>query len=320
MRRLVLLAVGFTVSMLFGAAPAMADNGPHIQGAGPITDSCAGCHRAHTADAPSLLKEDQTDLCFACHGSAGAGSNLDVKQGISYAGAGTGALRGGGFEYALIDTDNPTLGRGSGVIPVLSAGEKQPTTSTHSINSTGQTAWGFGPISASVNYGKTVNLSCGNCHDPHGNGNYRILRSEPRELWSYYERKEGKNEEVTIPDAETTKDYTTTNYWRSDDTNALGFAENIAAWCSLCHTRYKADHQGSTDSGDAVYKYRHSSGSTSQGGGQRSCIQCHVAHGSNASMGTKSNSIPFPDGSSASGDSRLLRLDNRGVCQMCHEK
>jgi predicted CXXCH cytochrome family protein len=322
MRRLVLLATACSVSLLAGAVPAAADNGPHVAGQGPITDSCAGCHRIHTGKAPHLLKEAQSDLCYTCHGSSATGANNDVEDGVGYSGeersgGPAGALRGGGFAYALIESDNPTIGKSTGVIPVRGSG--QPVNSTHSVDSSEQTAWGFGPVNGEVDYGKTLSMSCGNCHDPHGNGNYRILRTTPRGLY-HYPNHPPEEDEVAIPDTET-KVYTTSNYWRSDDENALGFAENVAAWCTTCHNRYLADHEGSTDSGDAVYTYRHTSDATGQGGGQRNCVQCHVAHGSNSSMSAEADSVPFPDGSGAGeGDSRLLRLNNRGVCQMCHNK
>ena len=318
MRRQLLLATACAASaaaLLTGAAPAAGDAGPHHASAGIVTDTCAGCHRAHTAQAPGLLKEAQTSLCYACHGSGAPGSAEDVVNGVGYGGGSSGALRGGGFQFALIDSDNPSGHDSGGVIPVLSVGEGEEETSTHSVDSSEQTAWGFGAISGEVNYGETVSLSCGNCHDPHGNGNYRILRSTPKGVYHYPEH----GPEVAIPDT-ATKVYTTENYWRSDDVNALGFAENIAAWCSICHTRYSADHEGSTYSGDPVYSYRHTSDDDRQGGGRRTCIQCHVSHGSNASMGTRSNEVPSPDGSLAAGDSRLLRVDSRGVCKLCHEE
>jgi hypothetical protein len=73
---------------------------------------------------------------------------------------------------------------------------------------------------------------------------------------------------------------------------------------------------------DATYKYQHSTASN------RGCAQCHVAHGSNAVMtgenGTQfSLNVPYPDGSIAAitgnTSSRLLKVDNRGTCQMCHD-
>jgi hypothetical protein len=75
--------------------------------------------------------------------------------------------------------------------------------------------------------------------------------------------------------------------------------------------------------GDETYKYQHQTTSN------RTCTTCHVAHGSNAVMvdtdpvaaGNQGFSInaPYPDGVSTSASSRLLKVDNRGTCQMCHE-
>jgi mono/diheme cytochrome c family protein len=69
----------------------------------------------------------------------------------------------------------------------------------------------------------------------------------------------------------------------------------------------------STDSGDAIYKFRHPTRSN------RTCTECHVTHGSNAAMpGTFSANAPYPNGV-VSPSSRLLKIDNRGTCQACHD-
>jgi predicted CXXCH cytochrome family protein len=335
MRRSALFVIGCALSLyVIGAAPAAADNGPHVKGAGLTPDTCAACHRAHTAKAPYLLKEDADQLCFTCHGSSGAGSNEDVQDGVGYEGAErasyAGALRGGGFKYALINTAKPEPKYEEvspyrlieATIPPLGEGEGQETTSTHSYNETEQTAWGNGAINAEVNYGKGVKLGCTSCHDQHGNGNYRILRPIPSES--------GSATEVAIPDAEKHV-YTTTNYWQSWDTNDPAFRWKVSEWCTQCHTRYLAG-SGSykTPSGDAVYNYRHRTSYTqaeyeatelaTPKKAKPNCIQCHVSHGSNASMGSNSQSVTWPDGSAAGSDGRLLRLNNRGVCQTCHHK
>ncbi|MHB8187257.1 MAG: hypothetical protein ACYDDU_14525, partial [Dermatophilaceae bacterium] len=169
---------------------------------------------------------------------------------------------------------------------------------------------------------------------PHGNGQYRTLRSIPNQS--------GAATGVVFADTQTfpntvTKIYTTGNYWRVSDDYDSDYITNVSAWCATCHTRYLAtgsmtttttgqtttttyNAPGSTASGDAVYAYRHRS--DGQMLGMPSCIQCHVAHGSNASMGTVSNGVTNPDGTPTAtvGDSRLLRIDNRGTCQMCHNK
>jgi predicted CXXCH cytochrome family protein len=333
-RRVTTLLAVCAASLFAGAAPAAADNGPHVKGAGGslTPDTCASCHRAHTAQAPYLLKESQTALCYTCHGSSGTGSSLDVEDGVGYSehtresSKKAGALRGGGFKYALIESNNPSGNGYVGEVPVR--GSDAAVTSTHSVNESSQTTWGNGAINAdagagnAVKYGKSISLTCGSCHDPHGNGNYRVLRSIPVES--------GVAEPgVKIPDVNITEEiepgkfakynYTTENYWEVDDENAPNFIVNASAWCATCHTRYLAGSKSArTNSGDAVYTYRHRTNFASQG--SPTCVQCHVAHGSNASMGSYSSAVPFPDGSSAGSDSRLLRIDNRGVCQMCHNK
>jgi hypothetical protein len=54
-------------------------------------------------------------------------------------------------------------------------GAEQASTSAHDVGVAG-TAWGGG---AAGTDGTTITLECGSCHDPHGNGNYRILRAIP---------------------------------------------------------------------------------------------------------------------------------------------
>ncbi len=336
MRRSALFVVGCALSLyLIGAVPAWADNGPHVKlGESPTPDRCAACHRAHTAQAPYLLKEKQESLCFTCHGSGGTGSSLDVEEGVGYAGhtrnqpEKAGALRGGGFEFALINTGSVTpvyeaKGRlESATIPPLGLNSGEATTSTHSIGVAGQTIWGNG----ATGLGKTgAELECGSCHDPHGNGDYRILKGKPDES--------NAPAEVNIPDVETGKEYkyTTTNYWQAWDVNDRNFRWKISEWCSTCHTRYLANKNAPMEnlSGDPVFSYRHHTEysqeeyetlEASSTKTKPNCIQCHVSHGSNAKMGTNSQLVPWPGGAARGADSSLLRLDNRGVCQTCHHK
>jgi predicted CXXCH cytochrome family protein len=140
-----------------------------------------------------------------------------------------------------------------------------------------------------------------------------------------------------------------TGYYRGDmpefiptgNTGASGssttFRNTMSNWCSTCHTRYhtatltnnpNATLPGpatglnqTTDSGDAIFKYRH--GTTNS-----ECTQCHVAHGSNAVMDSdptssglqgESANFPWPGSNGDSASSRLLKIDNRGTCQACHD-
>jgi len=364
------LITGTAAALFFGAAPAYADNGPHqtkaATVAGTVTldqmgaDRCASCHRAHTAKSAYLLAaSSQENLCFTCHGDGGTGATTDVQSGIAYGGAGTvdatgkwigasrtttvaGALRGGGFETAMIGASQASkemyvngtrLSARNQTIPALSA----PAAATSSHLGGPNTMWGNGAISATDNPGKVTDastkLECGSCHDPHGNNQYRILKPIP--VGS------GATTGITIQDT-VNKVYTTTNYWKPDDHNYAGGTEvlgnttakataalggptavisNISAWCSTCHTRlFAGSGAWNKNTGDATYTYMHRSNS----GAEKSpnCLTCHVSHGSNASMQGDVNTqysktdVKFPNGTVSGADSFLLRVDNRGTCNM----
>ncbi|MEP7370075.1 MAG: cytochrome c3 family protein, partial [Dermatophilaceae bacterium] len=153
-----------------GVGPAAADNGPHVSTAVGANVSgalvsvagggrCASCHRAHTAKAEYLLKDSQPALCYTCHG--GSASSIDVIDGMDNDTGG--ALRGGGFEYTLINgaTATKTMGPApvpdpiTGVTPRQSHSASAPVgtvpaivTSRHQIDGTTTgTMWGNGAVS-----------------------------------------------------------------------------------------------------------------------------------------------------------------------------
>jgi len=376
MKRLLLLGVGSALMFTMGGVgPAQADNGPHRSSAAAAGSTgnllstpgtrCAGCHRAHTAKAEYLLKQAQPGLCYTCH-AAGAGASTDVANGVE---DGTGlALRGGGFNTAAIGSGlatkdmgalDPVTGRIATLnqqIPALAL--PAASTSKHQIDGvTSGTAWGNGATGSGI--GKSLTLECGSCHDPHGNGNYRILRPIPVD--SGYASHEIKAAipavianplavppvvgvaavpavmspatGIKIPDA-VGKTYTTANYWLSGDTNVPvdttatltgtagvgqdGYINNVANWCTTCHTRYLAASKSyKTDSGDAIYMYKHRSDANYKAGAAN-CITCHVSHGSNATMVGNAIGVNPGDTAVVGADSRLLRVNNRGTCNMCH--
>ena len=118
---MLLIAAG-SLWLFLAAVPALADGGPHVastnSGVSTLTaDSCAGCHRAHTAQGEMLINAtDEEELCLTCHGAAVTGATTDVMTGIQYAhrrpaasaGHPVGALRGGGFDQARIDAGSMT--------------------------------------------------------------------------------------------------------------------------------------------------------------------------------------------------------------------
>jgi len=319
-----LLALAITVLILSVGLPrvAYADAGPHGGGYTATTDACAGCHRAHTSQAPDLLMDTTQALCLTCHGSTAAGAQTNVTDGVygryrntsgTYVNKTTtgtegtvGApLNGGGFAFYR------TQGQASFV----------PTTSTHSTDGTQRSAWGLG----SANTGQTANLAagvtCGSCHDPHGSPNYRILRRTVNGF------------PVTVTSLEGGTWNYTTEHW----------GNGMNEFCATCHTNYLATASDSGSTGftsgtPSVTHFRHRMGmpynfennvnpetgwngftlplaNTGQAGGnQVACTTCHLPHGTSAAQGPNSTTA------NVAGDSSLLRLDNRGVCEVCHQK
>ena len=308
MRRLALLIAGGALWLFLLAVPALADGGPHVKGSfGATPSACASCHRAHSAVAPDLLQQPVANICKSCHGTGATGSVLDVIDGASFASGvahlagndpsysanAVGALRGGGFEYALIDTANSTAGSRLATIGVRTPPAAAASTSSHSVDGSAVTMWGAGANSTTSTGGKAdVDMTCGSCHDPHGNGQYRILRPTPEDTAGVA----GSNI-VQINDV-ASKVYTTTNYgqlgtFNSVDSQALNpviagqtmgsslqydtatktwrgtFAEASSRWCTTCHTRYMG-FSGSAGAafttpdgtGDAVYKFKHATRTT----------------------------------------------------------
>jgi predicted CXXCH cytochrome family protein len=412
-RRLAILVIGGAIWLILAAIPVLADGGPHVMSynngsSGIRADGCASCHRLHTSKSPTgylLTSTDATvtDFCRSCHGATGTGASTDVDTGVQYAlsgiardtGTTVGALRGGGFIDARIGSDSAyrlvtnTGSVSNSKVPV--AASAQPVTSAHlaigGVGGNGLTAknvvWGNGAL-GTAGAGPTLaaEMECTACHNPHGNGNYRILNGIPNAgaaqtlaatavnvtdatfdpartrnytviqvagtpgvessyllyadqvLGSYdplsgdYLHKNVPYNAVTTAPAVYSYDgpnarpntsvNSATGYGRSDP---AGFNVQMTSWCAQCHTRYMAaSGSRTTYSGDTIFSYRHTTAYN------RTCTTCHVAHGTNAVMNqdtaagtTYSANVPYPDGTTTAGDSRLLKVDNRGTCQMCHD-
>ncbi len=311
-KRTVMPCLLLAALLLWPWTAARADNGPH-GGYTATTEACAGCHRAHTAGAASLLTSAVPALCFTCHGSAGTGADTNVSDGVylerdSLAespaeGFVNRGLKGGGFVNALMDTnwDGAAL--------------SQPVTSTHTADGTPGVMWGNGLVGSGAGQ-LNVALTCTSCHDPHGRAGtggtptYRLLRAIPTDS--------GATAGVDVTD-EPSKWYTVQSSFDGYFGESYGFiADQLSNWCAQCHTRHAAPTgSGHTNSGDPIYTYRHTTTGFSVG-----CMSCHVAHGTSAVMTGYAQSVPWPDGSVSGGSARsaLLRVDNRGVCQLCHLK
>jgi predicted CXXCH cytochrome family protein len=398
-RRLMLLVAVGTLWLFLAAIPAFADGGPHNKsinnGATSITaDGCAGCHRAHTAkEETALLIQPEEQLCRQCHGPGALGATTNVWNGVQFdmgatpsdrdASAIVGALRNGGFLTAAIGSSQAVKlsysadsnGNGTRMRPKVPANtvggvlSGEPVTSAHLAvdGATGVTlsgtVWGNGTSAGQGAGATTATMSCTGCHNPHGNGAYRILNAIPEVSGSGDFAPPAVNVTVTdgppVP-AGDTRNYTIiqtvsgsgnaiTGTWSNTSltvnsitaTNVAGdymhrynpwnatatgtytidrpndqvtFNTEITAWCLQCHTRYMSTDY-SANSGDPIFTYKH--GVNAERG--NSCVTCHVGHGSNASMtGDYSSAFPYPNGS-PSDSSRLLKIDNRGTCSVCHD-
>jgi predicted CXXCH cytochrome family protein len=367
------IAMVFMAGLGTSTPTASADNGPHVAtGSDTTPDKCASCHRIHTGQNEYLLKEAGSveDFCYSCHGTGGPGSDLAAQEGTFYGGTTPGipyggktasdtvGLRAGGFDAARINTTDPSnsLNPNPTPAPAVTIGilaTTQSVNSRHAIDGTAGTMWGNGPIDSGA--GPSATLECTACHDPHGNGNYRILRTVPTG---------SGGAGYAVPDTypKTLTDYTTTNYLNmyfggatpavtpvpgtATPAPGLSILKDTSAWCSQCHTRYLAVRRGTLpspgpgtpapddsrwDSGDDIFTFRHTSAgwgrSATTGNASwsnRACITCHASHGSNSSMpGAYSSSVPWPDGSIVNPPNDLerasmLKMDNRGMCRKCH--
>jgi len=200
------LVLALALTLVF-VGSAYANFGPH-GGYIEDTDSCAGCHRAHTsfsavtfrprvvppgwddADNPSALlvgsAATMSEFCNACHGDSAPGASTNVIAGLfdggpsaqstvtvpglndgvvtMYQTASTfGApLNGGGFVQAANIVDWETSATAA----------YEAVTSTHSMEQVG-ILWGAGSAVST-----TLDLTCTNCHDPHGSSNYRLLKDD----------------------------------------------------------------------------------------------------------------------------------------------
>jgi predicted CXXCH cytochrome family protein len=313
------LVLVFSISGL-----ALANGGPH-GGYTATTDGCAGCHRAHTAIGPNLLVRTSTyDLCMSCHGSTGAGANTNVDDGFYLSSRDD---SGGNYDHGAANTGDyaPLLGGGFinyGGVAV---------TSIHSPDGVDLAAWGNG-VDRGLLADLAEPLTCASCHDPHGSSNYRILNEEIN----------GVAVAVAQVDEGAAKDYDS-EQWGSGTSSV----------CAACHGAYHVtragsgsnnadDGAGNLDYGGDISSFAHRIDMSYLYGANANpetvgmdgyflplaesgvndmvvCMTCHLPHGTSVAMTGITDGAGLPGETSAT-DSALLRLENRGVCEVCHQK
>lgn len=302
------------------------------------TDKCSSCHRMHDSKANKLLPlASMNDFCYSCH-SKGQGADASVREGVYYDGQNSGHgwgvangnLLGGGFAFT---------------------GQGAPVTGNHHLGSTeaafgGSTVYTLSCIDCHTPHdGPNYRLL------RQSPGGTAAQISVP---WNGPWTDDSQTVKGGDYKAFTERDFTAadgvTEYTRN-------YAANIAAWCTTCHTRYFAtntngapnaykegDVYNAGDTYGAIARHRHTVNTTITGNksiegidydlksnlpledvtgnGRTSddrltCLSCHKAHGSSASMygaAILENRGPLPD----STDGMMLRTDARSMCGDCH--
>lgn len=274
------------------------------------TNQCARCHSTHAAAGPKLLRQATIDdMCKTCHAS-GTGSKYQVNYGTVQGPGGTTLTALGGLF-------GNKFGSGAGL----------PTpTGWHPLGRAISAAPG-GDGSASNPAWEEI-LSCGSCHTAHADSQYqyRLLRKKlPNMTLS------GSGQVLT---GVLVEGYAKTSTGKEDAVYVTG----IDKFCGGCHADYNTgavNGSGHTQSG--IYNpffYRHAVGKDistyeNPGGsvgltttlpleavaapflsdgsphsaGKVFCLTCHKPHGVTTTPNLK-----------------LLRMNNRAVCQDCHDK
>lgn len=293
------------------------------------TSACAMCHKTHTAQSQHLIgfvpsytgsvtnPNDNYKLCTYCHRAASAAGQsiydeIDgrIQDGSTTSGS-VWATAAGGFEKM------PTLEGPESIINDTT--DLITTTSRHEVYQPNNTLVSIPGNNQSTN--ATIELQCVSCHDPHGTTN-------GRQLLTTYKRLNPDNATWTTVTV-TGITIGVTNQGHNETTQAN---DTISNFCGACHVDYMQDAagSGSTAGQSGIYSsaYRHRvadqstsvpvTGASGYNGskfvlptsstGDLVCTTCHSAHG------TLSSSV------NSGGSSSILRMDERGVCQNCHNK
>jgi predicted CXXCH cytochrome family protein len=330
MYRIAITLVTLLSLLLITARVTLANKGPHGNYSA-LEDYCAACHRAHTAVQARTLKTGSSiyGLCITCRDGTSADTNV-IDGDI----AGR-KLLGGGFD---------NFGGSA-------------TTSNHDATGSITDSWG---ASAGTNTGQSTSISavltCSSCHNPHGSTLYRILNPVVNNIGVSVEQ----SDEWAINEWERYNIEQYGGGMIGGSTRVAGAGINGfcgACHISYLSTLSYSGSNGLTAGSTTHYRHRVgmawdraddggmpstiSVGSNNpesvgfngitipladvtgggwvvkNGGDSRTvvCLTCHFAHGTTAT-GTGNAAVA----DNPTGDSSLLRLSQRGVCQICHQK
>ncbi len=306
-RRTALVLTVFAIMLTWVGFAGADTSGPHGKYTSD-TSTCAQCHRTHTSNANNLIKFVLTGngnatykTCIYCHSSVGQ-SKYDVVDGMIKGTTGNYAANGGGFE-------NMTVIEGTAEVV-----ETVYTTSRHDVANPEGTKVAA-PGGSQREAGK-IEMTCTSCHNLHGSTNSRLLRTVIATVYS----------DDTVREIDTSG--VVVSVYGELENETVAYNDAMNNFCGACHNDYNVAQVASGDNDSGLFepsKKRHRVGmptNTASGfdaaklilplttSENVSCLTCHYAHGSAAQVSAGTD----PNGST------LLRLDERGVCQNCHNK
>ncbi len=299
-------------------------NGANGSGAGPaVTLGCASCHNPHGNGKYRILNPIPVSTTV----------NAWVAQVVDYGVSGAGQYRTAASHNLLLGDTVVVAGNSLAGVNVTATVATVPSDNRFTL--TGVAVAGTGTGGTATRSGGVI-VTDAAAPPPGDARNYTVIQTAvatPTLLASEaaaFSPTDGDYFHYRVPwNAQTGTNYDAPNGINSTVVGDRSFSQEITAWCSSCHTRYWAYQEPTTDPangttgaayntarpGDDIFTYQH----RTRGSSGRGCLTCHVTHGSNAVMdGTFSSTYAYPNGTT-SESSRLLKVGNRGTCQLCHD-